>query len=145
MTPSELLATVPFAHRANLEIVHAEGGHVVVRIPNEPKNQNHVGTVHAAALVLVGETAGGLALLNEPRLQGYLLLAKGLQIRYRKPSTGDCSASARLSEEAVQAALAGLNEHGKVDVPLAVELRNDAGELLCEMTVDFHLRTRKPA
>lgn len=145
MTPSELLATVPFAHRADLEIVHAEGGHVVVRIPNEPKNQNHVGTVHAAALVLVGETAGGLALLNEPRFAGLLLLAKGLQIRYRKPSTGACSASARLGEEAVLAALAALAEHGKVDVPLAIELRNDGGDLLCEMTVDYHLRVRAPA
>lgn len=145
MTPSELLSTVPFAHRADLDVVHAEGGHVVVRIPNDRKNQNHVGTVHAAALVLVGETAGGLALLNEPRFAGLLLLAKGLQIRYRKPSVGDCSASARLTEEAVQAALAALSAHGKVDVPLAIELRNDAGDLLCEMTVDYHLRVRPTA
>jgi acyl-coenzyme A thioesterase PaaI-like protein len=114
----------------------------VVRIANERKNQNHVGTIHAAALVLVGETAGGLVLLNEPRFQGYLLLAKGLSIRYRKPAQGDCSASARLTEEQVVAALAAVAERGKVDVPLAIELRNDAGDVLCEMTVDFHLREK---
>jgi acyl-coenzyme A thioesterase PaaI-like protein len=142
MTPAELLATVPFAHRADLDVVHAEGGHVVVRIPNQPANQNHVGTVHAAALVLVGETAGGLALLNEPRLAGFMLLAKGLSIRYRKPATGACSASARITEADVDTALAALAERGKVDVPLAIELRNDAGELLAEMTVDYHLRVR---
>ena len=113
-----------------------------MRIPNEPKNQNHVGTVHAAALVLAGETAGGLALLNEPRLSGYLLLAKGLSIRYRKPATGACSASATLSDDQVQTALAALAERGKVDVPLSIELRNDEGETLCEMTVDYHLRVR---
>ncbi len=142
MDPAALLATVPFAHRADLDIVHTEPGHVVVRIPNDPKNQNHVGTVHAAALVLVGETAGGLAILQEPRLRGYLLLAKGLAIRYRKPGTGACSASARITEEQVLAAIAGVETIGKVDVPLVVEIRGEAGEVVAEMTVDYHLRKR---
>ena len=142
MSPADLIATVPFAHRADLEVVHAEGGHVVVRIPNEKPNQNHVGMVHAAALVLVGETAGGLAILNHPRLSGYLLLAKGLAIRYRKPGLTACSASAHLTEEQVDGAIAAIESAGKTDLPLAVEIRNEAGELVSEMTVDYHLRKK---
>ncbi|MSQ01189.1 MAG: DUF4442 domain-containing protein [Myxococcales bacterium] len=142
MDLAALLATVPFAHRAELDIVHTEPGQVVVRIANDPKNQNHVGTVHAAALVLVGETAGALVILQEPRLGGYLLLAKGLAIRYRKPGTGGCSASARITEEQVLAAIAGVEALGKVDVPLTVDIRGDAGEVVAEMSVDYHLRRR---
>ncbi len=142
MDAAALLATVPFAHRADLELVHTEPGHAVVRIPNDKKNQNHVGTVHAAALVLVGETAGGMALLLEPRLGGYLLLAKGLAIRYRKPGTGACSASARITDAEVVAAVAAVESAGKVDVPVRVDVRNDAGEVVAELTVDFHLRKK---
>ncbi len=142
MSPAELLATVPFAHRADLEIVEASPNRVIVRIPNERKNQNHVGTVHAAALVLVGETAAGIALLNEPRTGGYLLLAKGLAIRYRKPGATAVSATATLSEEQVLASVAGVERDGKVDVPMAVALHDEAGVLVAELTVDFHLRKR---
>lgn len=142
MDPAAILATVPFAHRADLELVHTEPGHAVVRIPNEKKNQNHVGTLHAAALVLVAETAGGMAILLEPRLNGYLLLAKGLSIRYRKPGATACSASARLSEELVVATVAAVESAGKADFPVLSEIRNDAGELVAELTVDFHLRKK---
>ncbi len=142
MNLAEVLATVPFAHRADLEIVHAEPGHVVVRIANEPKNQNHVGMVHAAALVLVGETAGGLVILNEPRLSAYMLLAKGLAIRYRKPGLTAVSASARIAEAAVLATVEVVESVGKCDLPLAVELRNEAGEVVAELTVDYHLRKK---
>jgi acyl-coenzyme A thioesterase PaaI-like protein len=142
MTPAELIETVPFAHRADLEVVHAEPGHVVVRIPNERKNQNHVGTVHAAALVLVGETAGGLTILNEPRLAGYLLLAKGLSIRYRRPGATGVSAAAHLPEAAVLATVEAVERDGKVDLPLAVAMHDEAGVLVAELQVDFHLRKR---
>jgi acyl-coenzyme A thioesterase PaaI-like protein len=140
MNPADLLSIVPFADRAGLDIVHFEPGHAIVRIPNERHNQNHVGTIHAAALVLVGETAGGLALLGHPKLSGLLLPAKGLQIRYRRPATASCNAHARVTEEQVDAALARMAEAGKADLPLAVEVRSDAGEVLCELMVDFHLR-----
>ena len=142
MNPAELLATVPFAHRAGLEVVHSEPGHAVVRIPNHRDNQNHVGSVHAAALVLVGETAGGLALLGHPRLKGLLLLAKGLQIRYRRPALAACNAHARVTEEQIDGALARMADAGKADLPLGIEVRSDEGEVLCELTVDFHLRPR---
>jgi acyl-coenzyme A thioesterase PaaI-like protein len=142
MTPAELLETVPFAASAGLIVVHAEPGHAVVRIPNDRRNQNHVGTVHAAALALVGETAGGLALLGHPKVQGLLLLAKGLQIRYRRPASAAANASARFSEAELDAALATMATAGKVDLPLRVEVKSDEGELLCELTIDFHLRPK---
>lgn len=142
MNLADVLATVPFAHRADLEIVHAEPGHVVVRIANEPKVQNHVGMVHAAALVLVGETAGGLAILNEERLAAYMLLAKGLNIRYRKPGLTAVSASARITDAQVAATVQAVETVGKCDLPLAIELRNEAGEVVAELTVDYHLRQK---
>ena len=121
-------------------MVHHEPGHAVVRIPNERRNQNHVGTIHAAALALVGETAGGLALLAHPKVWGLLLLAKGLQIRYRRPAHGAANASARVAEADLDAALAKMATDGKVDLPLRIEVKSDEGDLLCELTVDFHLR-----
>ncbi len=142
MSVAELLRTVPFAHGADLSIVHSEPGHAVVRIPHVTGNLNHVGTIHAAALVLVGETAGGLALLSHPRLSPYLLLAKGLAIRYRRPAPAACNAHARVSEEEVEQAVAAVEAAGKVDLPLRIEVRSDEGELLAELTVDYHLRKR---
>lgn len=140
MTLPMLLGTVPFAHRADLEILFAEAGHVRVRIRNDPKNQNHVGTLHAAALVLVGETAGGLAILNEPALSGYRLVAKGLSIRYRKPGIGAVVATAQISQDQVRATVATVESVGKADLPLEIQLHNEGGEVVAELTVDYHLR-----
>lgn len=142
MSMAELLQAVPFAHGANLAIVHSEPGHAVVRIPHEPGNLNHVGTIHAAALVLVGETAGGVALLAHPKLHPYLLLAKGLAIRYRRPASAGCNAHARVSDDEITAAVATVEAAGKVDLPVKIEVKSDEGELLAELTVDYHLRKR---
>lgn len=145
MNPADLLETVPFAAAAGLSVIHSEPGHAVIRIPNERRNQNHVGTIHAAALALVGETAGGLALLGHPKVSGLLLLAKGLQIRYRRPAKGAANASARVGEDELDAALAKMAVDGKVDLPLKVEVKSDEGELLCELSIDFHLRPKSVA
>ena len=142
MTPLELLETVPCAKGAGLSIIHSEPGQAVIRIPNDYRNQNHVGMIHAAALTLVGETAGGLALLGHPKVENLALLAKGLQIRYRRPALGAANASARIGEEELDAALAKMAVDGKVDVPLKVEVKSDEGELLCELSIDFHLRPK---
>ncbi len=142
MSMAELLRAVPFAHGANLSIVHSEPGHAVVRIPHEPGNLNHVGTLHAAALVLVAETAGGIALLAHPALMPYLLLAKGLAVRYRRPAPASCNAHARVADDEVSAVVATVESVGKADFPVRVEVKSDEGELLAELTIDYHLRKR---
>lgn len=145
---ADLLDLVPFVGQAGITLQESGPGRAVVRLPFRRGNENHVGTLHAGALVLAAETAGGVACLSHPALQGMLLLAKGLQARYRRPAKSDCLATCTLDETAVGAALAAVEAVGKSDLEAIAEVVSlDAGgselERVCTVALTFHLR--KPA
>lgn len=137
----ELLDSIPFVTRSGLVVDASGEGHARIRLPFDAASvTNHVGTVHAAALVLVGETAAGGACLSSPALQGLLLLAKGLSIRYKRPASGDVIAEAHLDPATAAEVRERVLAVGKADLDVPVQLRADHGELVAELTVTFHFR-----
>jgi uncharacterized protein (TIGR00369 family) len=144
----DLLDLVPFVGQAGITLHESGPGRAVVRLPFRRGNENHVGTLHAGALVLAAETAGGVACLSHPKLQGMLLLAKALSARYRRPAKGDCLAKCTLDEDAVGGALAAVEAAGKSDLQATSEvfsLDPSGGEIECVCTVTLTFHLRKPA
>lgn len=138
-----LLDAIPYVARAGLRLEDARPGYGAVRLPFNEHNLNHVGMLHAGALVLAAETAGGVACLSHPSLMGFMLLAKGLTTRYRKPGTASSLAVCQLDEADVARAAAEVEERGKADLDAQIEVRSDAGEVLCEVTVTYHFRKHR--
>lgn len=94
----------------------------VVSLANQPKVQNHIGTIHAAMMTLVAETATGMVVtMNIP--DDKIQVAKSMQINFVKKAQGALKAIASLTEE--QAMEIQTEEKGNVSVK--VKVTDEAG------------------
>ncbi|HEY6729644.1 MAG TPA: DUF4442 domain-containing protein [Solirubrobacterales bacterium] len=135
---------VPFAGFLGLEITEVGAGEATVVLPRRPELNNHVGSQHAGALFTAAETASGAAFVGAfaVRMGDVTPLARSAEIDYVKIANGAITATATLGIDAA-AALATLDDEGKVEFPCEVELTNKDGELVATATVHWHVRLKE--
>jgi acyl-coenzyme A thioesterase PaaI-like protein len=114
--------TVHFVRTAGLKFEFLTAERAVLTIRNRRKVQNHIGTVHAAAVALLGETATG-AVFGMSVPDDRIPLLKSMRIDYIKRSQGDLRAEATLSVE-LRARFS--EEKGEMAVP--VKITDETGE-----------------
>ena len=92
--------TVKFVGTAGVKCIDLSNKRSVFKIDNKTKVRNHIGTLHAAASMLVAETATGMALgMHLPDSKVPVL--KNVSIDYVKRSTGSLTAEASLTTEQI--------------------------------------------
>ncbi|MFT6733204.1 MAG: acyl-coenzyme A thioesterase PaaI-like protein [Polaribacter sp.] len=90
--------TVKFVGTAGVKCIDLSADRSIFMIKNKSKVRNHIGTLHAAASMLVAETATGMALgMHVP--DNKIPVLKNVTIDYVKRSTGSLRAEASLTEE----------------------------------------------
>jgi acyl-coenzyme A thioesterase PaaI-like protein len=141
-----LSQAIPFNVHLGLETtsVAEDGG--AVRLPDEEKLRNHVGSQHAGGLFSAGEAASGAAFVGAfLDIMGEITpLAESAEIAYRKLAKGEIVATARFGEDA-EALKAKLNEDGRVRFPIEVEMTSADGTVVAEMTVNWYVRRNDAA
>lgn len=103
---------------------------VIVSMKNRPKVRNHIGQIHAAAMMLLAETATGMVLgMNVP--DDKIPLLKYMNTKFVRRSEGKMQAEASLNEE--QQLHIANSEKG--DVVITVKVTDESGEepVLCEV------------
>ncbi len=103
---------------------------VVVSMKNRKKVRNHIGQIHAAAMVLLAETATGMVVgMNLP--DDKLPLMKSMENKFVRRSQGAMRAEAWLTEEQKQQILS----EEKGDVIVNVKVTDESGEepIICKM------------
>ena len=138
-----LSMAVPFAAYLDLEITEVGPGEATVVLPRKDELNNHVGSQHAGALFTAAETASGAAFVGAfaVRMGDVTPLAKSAEIDYEKIAHGAITAKATLGIDAA-AALATLDEEGKVEFPCEVELTDKDGQRVATATVHWHVRLK---
>lgn len=143
-----MLAAVPFARTLGVQFTEVapdgDGWRAVVRLPDTPAHQNHVGGPHAGAMFTLGETASGAVVLAA---FGHLLdratpLAVTAEISYRRLAMGDVLATARL-ERAPAGIIAELDGGGRPEFPVEVQISTVDGTVTAAMTVVWTLRPQR--
>jgi len=89
--------TIKFAGTAGIKVETLDFQQAKLRLANRKKVQNHIGSVHAAATALLGESASGF-LLGMHVADDKIPLLKSMQIQYLKRSTGALTAQAQLDD-----------------------------------------------
>ncbi|GAC16103.1 DUF4442 domain-containing protein [Aliiglaciecola lipolytica] len=108
---------VKLAGTAKVDIVHTDGKTVTFKIKNRRKVRNHIGTVHAASMALLAESATGFIVgINLPANK--LPLIKNMNLNYVKRSQGDITAVASLTDE--QITLMQQQDKGEVSVKVTI-------------------------
>ncbi len=113
---------VPFVGTAGLEFEKMSCEEVIVNISNVKKVQNHISQVHAAASVLLAETASGMVLgMNVP--DDKLPLMKNLSAKFIARSQGAQKAVASLSADQIES----IRTTEKGEVNIATKLIDSKG------------------
>lgn len=121
---------VKLAGTASLKILGTDGKSVTFFQENKKKVQNHIGSVHAAAMVLLAESATGFIVgINLPGDK--LPLIKSMNLDYVKRASGDMKATASLTNEQIQ--LMQTSEKGEVLVKVVVTDENDIEPVIAQM------------
>ena len=132
---------IPFNKHLGLRVEEVGPGRGVVTLPDAGHLHNHVGSQHAGGLFAAGEAASGGAFMGAfvEHLGSITPLAKGASIDYRKLARGPVTAVGTLSED-VSELLSSLESDGRVEFPIAVSMTDGDGNVVAEMTVQWHVR-----
>ena len=95
--------------------------------------QNHIGTVHAIAMCNLAEIAAGTVTeVSIPPTMRWL--PKGMTVEYIKKAETDVEATATLPD---------VEEGAAREVPVTVEVKDAAGELVCRAVITMWVTPRK--
>jgi acyl-coenzyme A thioesterase PaaI-like protein len=138
---SGLSEAIPFNGHLGLEIVEVADGRGVVRLPDDERLRNHVGSQHAGGLFAAAEAASGAAFMGAfaEQLGSITPLAKSAEISYRKLAKGVITATGTFAA-GKEELLATLDAEGRVEFPVAVSLEDGEGTEVASVTVHWHVR-----
>ena len=122
--------TIPFVGTAGLRIDVMEEHQVAVSIANRRRVQNHIGTVHAAAMALIAETATGLVVGMNVH-DGAVPVIRSMHVDYLRRAAGDLSATASLDASDIRRLQ--VDESGDIAVPVQVSDAEGQAPVACEM------------
>lgn len=131
---------VKLAGTAKVDILSTDFMAVTFRQKNRKKVQNHIGSVHAAAMALLAESATGFIVgINLPGNK--VPVIKSMTLQYVKRATGDMQATARLTPEQLEK-LHTL-EKGDITVEVVVTDAKGVEPVICEMVWAWVPKQRK--
>lgn len=130
---------IAFVKRMNLKAEVLEPGFVRLRVPLAG-NENHIGSMYAGALFTLAEIPGGALFLTSFDARQFYPIIKEMNLRFRRPATGDIVVEARLSAEEVQRLENEAQANGKADYLLELELTDANGEVVALSRGLYQLR-----
>ncbi len=135
---------IPFNKHLGLKVEEIAEGRGVVRLPDRKTLHNHVGSQHAGGLFAAGEAASGAAFVSvfAERMGDLIALAKSAEIDYQKLAEGPISATGTLDQDVTELMSTLDGEDGKVEFPVEVEMKDEDGQVVATMTVQWHVRKK---
>lgn len=127
---------IPYNMHVGLQVAEVRPGRAVVRLPDEARLRNHVGSQHNSALFSAGElaSAGAFAGAFVDIITELTPLAISGEIRYHEIALGPIEATGQIAGD-LDALRTTLDADGHVQFPVEVALVNGAGTTVADMTV----------
>jgi len=133
--------SIAFVKRTGLKAEVLEPGFVRLRLPLAG-NENHIGSLYAGALFTLAEIPGGALFITSFDGSRFYPLVKEMNLRFRRPATGDVWVEARLSAEEIERLQAEAATNGKAEYVLELELLDASGEVVAESRGLYQMRAR---
>ncbi|NNU17201.1 DUF4442 domain-containing protein [Parvularcula sp. ZS-1/3] len=142
MVKDQLSKMVPFAIHTGVVIDELSGEGATCHLEQRGEVENHIQSMHAGALFVLGEQASGAAYAGAfvDRMMALRPVAAKAEISYLKIAKGTITAKAKVRDD-VDGLKAKLDQDGKVVFAVDVDLF-DADELhVASMVVDWHVKS----
>lgn len=130
---------IAFVKRMNLKAEVLEPGFVRLRVPLAG-NENHIGSMYAGALFTLAEIPGGALFLTSFDASKFYPIVKEMNLRFRRPATGDIVVEARLSDEEIERLQNEALANGKAEYVLELQLTDGSGEVVALSRGIYQLR-----
>ncbi len=132
---SKLLGrSVPYSGTIGAHVRDLGRGHARLTLRDRRAVRQHLSSIHAVALVNLGELTSGLALVSALPA-GVRAIVLGLSADFYKKARGTVSAETTISPPVVT---------GPVEMPVTAELRDSTNDLVCRVTVRWRLDQERP-
>lgn len=113
----------------------------LLQLPAGGQYRNHLGTVHASALLALAEASSGEFLLRHfGSATGVVPVVRHIEAKFRKPAHGVVSSSAAVPAEALAQLDTDLAAKGRALVPVTVDLYDEAGTHALSATVEWFIQ-----
>jgi acyl-coenzyme A thioesterase PaaI-like protein len=130
---------LPFNRLIGLEAMAEDSG-FLVSLPDGMQYTNHMGTVHASALLAVAEAASGAFLVQQfgPGA-GFVPVVRRLEAKFRKPAHGRVSARCAIATQEVERWPAELASRGRLSAVVPIEVVDAGGVVVLSATVEWFI------
>lgn len=134
---------LPF--NAFLGIQTASTPESLLHLPSGDQYLNHLGTVHASALLALAEASSGEFLLRHFGSSGGVVpVVRHIEAKFRKPAHGSVSSRAGVAPEALAQMQADLAAKGRALITITVDLHDETGTHALTSSVEWFIQ-RLPA
>ena len=128
-----------------LGIQRASDSTQILRLPGGGHYLNHLGTVHASALLALAEASSGEFLLRHfGSSAGFVPVVRRIEAKFRKPAHGAVGSSASAAPGALSQLDTDLAAKGRALISIAVELHDESGTHALSATVEWFIQRISP-
>jgi len=129
---------LPFNRLLNLQA--AGDAASLLRLPAGGQYLNHLGTVHASALLALAEASSGEFLLRSlGGANGIVPVVRRLEAKFRKPANGAVTSAASIADGALDALRAGFSGKGRAIISVNVELHDESGAHVLSASIEWFI------
>lgn len=122
-----------------IERVQADGA--LLQLPAHARYLNHLGTVHASALLALAEASSGEFLVRYfDSSDGVVPVVRRFEAKFRKPARGAVISSASVAPDVLAQLDSELSTRGRALVTISVELHDESGAHALSATVEWFLQ-----
>lgn len=130
---------LPFNRFLGLEKGPPKSG-LLVSLPASAQYTNHLGTVHASALLAVAEAGSAELLVRHfGDVTGYVPVVRRLEAKFRKPARGRVSARASVETAAFNRLSSELQAKGRALIGISVEVVDEGGIVVLSARVEWFI------
>lgn len=135
------ITNLPF--NALIGIERATSDNALLQLPSDTRYLNHLGTVHAGALLALAEASSGEFLLRHfTTSEGVIPVVRRLEAKFRKPAFGAITSTAAAAPADLARLDAELAAKRRSLILINVDLHDQSGTHALSATVEWFIQAR---
>ncbi|MBK8037195.1 MAG: DUF4442 domain-containing protein [Verrucomicrobiaceae bacterium] len=138
------ITKLPFNDFIGLERSSDEG--FVFRLPADVRYTNHLGTVHASALMAIAEATSGELLLRALGGTGMdvIPVVRRFESKFRKAATGSIQSKGGIPADGIGDFISTLRSKGRATIAITVEVCDESAACVLSASVEWFVAIRSP-